>query len=83
VVDLNRAVAVAMVQGPAAALLIVDAIAAGGELDGSHLLPTVRGELLVRMGRRDEARVELMHALDLCTNVGERRVLDSKVAALG
>ena len=82
VVDLNRAVAVAMVQGPAAALLIVDEIGASGELHGSHLLPTVRGELLVRMGRRDEARVELSRALDLCTNVGERRVLVSKVAAL-
>jgi predicted RNA polymerase sigma factor len=49
-VDLNRAVAVAMAQGPAAALPIVDQLLADGTLSGSHLLPSVRGELLTRLG---------------------------------
>jgi len=79
VVDLNRAVAVAMAQGPAAALPIVDQLLATGALPGSHLLPSVRGELLTRLGRYDEARVELEHALALCGNERERAVLRRKI----
>lgn len=78
VVAINRAVAVSMADGPEAALPLVDAI----ELPGSHLLPTVRGELLVRLGRTAEAREELESAIRLCANDGERRVLDRKLAAL-
>ena len=66
VVDLNRAVAVAMAQGPAAALPIVDQLLPDGALPGSHLLPSVRGELLTRLGRSDEARDELERVLALC-----------------
>jgi len=83
VVDLNRAVAVSMAQGPAAALAIVDELAAGGALTGSHLLPTVRGELLTRLGRADAARADLETAIRLCRNDRERAVLQRKVAALG
>ena len=81
VVELNRAVAVSMAQGPAAALLIVDGLA-GDALAGSHLLPTVRGELLRRLGRTDDARTELARAVSLCGNARERAVLESKLADL-
>ena len=63
VVDLNRAVAIAMAQGPAGGSQIVDELVAAGALPGSHLLPGVRGELLARLDRTDEARVELAEAL--------------------
>jgi RNA polymerase sigma factor (sigma-70 family) len=79
VVDLNRAVAVAMAQGPAAALSIVDDLQADGALPGSHLLPSVRGELLRRLGRDDEARAELERAVTLCGNQRERAVLQRKI----
>lgn len=79
VVDLNRAVAVAMAQGPAAALSIVDDLRAAGALPGSHLLPSVRGELLRRLGRDDEARAELERAVTLCGNQRERAVLQRKI----
>ncbi|MBF6464478.1 RNA polymerase subunit sigma-24 [Nocardia beijingensis] len=82
VVDLNRAVAVAMAQGPAAALPIVDELAATDALARSHLLPSVRGELLVRLGRTQEARTELERALGLCGNQRERVVLERKLADL-
>ncbi|MCM3882590.1 RNA polymerase sigma factor [Frankia sp. R82] len=82
VVDLNRAVAVAMAHGPLPALEIVDALAAGGHLDGSHLLPTVRGELLTRLGRTAQARADLEQAARLCTNARERAILLRKAAAL-
>jgi RNA polymerase sigma factor (sigma-70 family) len=78
VVTLNRAVAVSMADGPEAALPLVDAVS----LPGSHLVPTVRGELLLRLGRTEEARQELEAAVLLCGNDGERRVLERKLAAL-
>jgi len=80
VVDLNRAVAVAMAQGPAAALSIVDDLAAADALPESHLLPSVRGELLSRLGRDDEARAELERAIALCGNQREQAVLQRKIA---
>ncbi len=83
VVDLNRAVAVSMAQGPAAALPIVDELAAAEPLSNSHLLPSVRGELLTRLGRTDEARTELELAVRLCGNERERAVLERKLARLG
>ncbi|WP_329460283.1 RNA polymerase sigma factor [Streptomyces sp. NBC_01497] len=82
VVELNRAVAVAMGQGPGAALALVDDLVASGRLSGSHLLPTVRGELLARLGRTAEARAELELAARLCRNTQERAVLLRKAAAL-
>jgi predicted RNA polymerase sigma factor len=82
VVDLNRAVAVSMATGPASALRIVDRIAADGALRGSHLLPSVRGELLSRLGRLDEARSEFTTAAGLAGNERERAVLSAKAAAL-
>jgi len=83
VVDLNRAVAVSMAQGPAAALPIVDTLAAAGALANSHLLSSVRGELLTRLGRTHEARTELERAAELCGNERERMVLRRKLAELG
>ena len=83
VVELNRAVALSMAQGPAAALPVVDELVAAGSLRESHLLPSVRGELLRRLGRHDDARRELEHAVDLCGNEREREVLARKLAALG
>ncbi|MEV4300256.1 RNA polymerase sigma factor [Microbispora rosea] len=83
VVELNRAVAVAMASGPAQALAIVDELVALDRLSGSHLVPTVRGELLARLGRRQEARAELELAARLCANQRERAVLLRKAAALG
>ena len=82
VVELNRAVAVSMATGPANALLIVDRLASEGVLRGSHLLPSVRGELLARLGRVDEARSELMAAAGLAGNERESAVLRAKAAAL-
>jgi predicted RNA polymerase sigma factor len=82
VVDLNRAVAVSMARGPAAALPIVDELATAGALGDSHLLPMVRGELLTRLGRAAEARAELRRAIQLCGNARERTVLERKLADL-
>lgn len=78
VIELNRAVAVAMATGPAEGLKLVDAIAARGELTGSHLLPAIRGEMLTRLGRRDEARAALLRAVELCGNTVERAALERK-----
>lgn len=82
VVEVNRAVAVAMAHGPAAGLAIVDDLVAAGELPGSHLLPSVRGELLTRLGRTAEARTELECAAARCGNERERTVLAEKIRAL-
>ncbi|MGI5272487.1 RNA polymerase sigma factor [Nonomuraea sp. CA-218870] len=82
VAELNRAVAVAMASGPERALAIVDELVVSDRLPGSHLLPTVRGELLARLGRRAEARAELELAARLCANERERSVLLRKAAAL-
>lgn len=82
VVELNRAVAVSMATGPATALRIVDRLAASGELAGSPLLPSVRGELLSRLERRAEAREEFERAIALTVNEAQRRVLERKAAAL-
>lgn len=80
VVELNRAVAVAMAEGPAAGLAVVDGLA--GALAGSHLVPSVRGELLTRLGRRAEAREAIEAALVLCGNEREAAVLRRKLEAL-
>lgn len=82
VVELNRAVALSMSEGPATALRVVDALAARDALRGSYLLPSVRGELLSRLGRTDEARSELLTAAHLATNERESAVLRAKASAL-
>jgi len=82
VVELNRAVAVSMATGPASALLIVDTLADAGALRGSALLPSVRGELLARLGRAEEARAAFVTAAALTGNERERDVLLAKAAAL-
>ena len=75
VVDLNRAVALSMAEGPDVALVAVDRLAGIGALAGYHLLPAVRGDLLSRLGRRDEARAEFERAASLTRNEREREVL--------
>ncbi|HWK78033.1 RNA polymerase sigma factor [Microbacterium sp.] len=78
VVELNRAAAVAMATGPASALRIIDEVAASGALAGYHLLPATRGELLLRLGRKDEARTEFATAARLAGNDRARALLESK-----
>ncbi|HUQ46113.1 MAG TPA: RNA polymerase sigma factor [Gemmatimonadaceae bacterium] len=81
VVELNRAVAVSMAEGPAAGLAIVDALAAEPSLREYHLLPSVRGDLLGKLGRLDEARTEFTHAASLTRNARERTLLLARAAA--
>ncbi|MFJ4036638.1 RNA polymerase sigma factor [Microbacterium sp. NPDC090007] len=83
VVQINRAVAVSMASGPLDALALVDELAAGGALRGSHLIPSVRGELLSRLGRTREAREELLAAAALTRNEREGALLRRKADALG
>jgi RNA polymerase sigma-70 factor, ECF subfamily len=80
VVELNRAVAVGMAIGPEAALEIVEALRAEPALRGYHLLPTVRGDLLEKLGRADEARAEFERAASLTQNARERAVLVERMA---
>ena len=75
VVELNRAVAVAMASGPAAGLELVEGLAAERSLEGYHLLPSVRGDLLKKLKRFDEARAEFERAAALTRNVRERDLL--------
>jgi predicted RNA polymerase sigma factor len=81
VVELNRAVAVAMAFGPAAGLEVVDSLAGERELDGYHLLPAVRGDFLAKLGRMPEARAELERAAALTQNMRERGLLLERAAA--
>ncbi|HWU47409.1 MAG TPA: RNA polymerase sigma factor [Humibacter sp.] len=80
VVELNRAVAISMAYGPEAGLEIVEALTASGRLDGYHLLPSVRGDLLEKLGRRLEARTEFLRAAELTRNERERTVLLRRAA---
>ncbi|MFD3699137.1 RNA polymerase sigma factor [Streptomyces sp. NPDC058646] len=80
VVELNRAVAVSMAQGPQAALPLVDALAEEPALRAYHLLPSVRGDLLERLGRPDEARAEFERAAALTRNAQERALLLRRAA---
>jgi RNA polymerase sigma-70 factor (ECF subfamily) len=81
VVELNRAVAVAMAFGPAAGLEIVEPLTVEPSLASDHLLPSVRGDLLAKLGRLDEARVELERAAALARNARERELLLGRAAA--
>ncbi|WP_115944491.1 RNA polymerase sigma factor [Amycolatopsis thermalba] len=80
VVELNRAVAVSMAAGPEAALPLVDALAQLPAMARYHLLPTVRGDLLAKVGRREEARAEFERAAALTRNTREREVLLARAA---
>ncbi|MGH8309718.1 MAG: RNA polymerase sigma factor, partial [Steroidobacteraceae bacterium] len=80
VVELNRAVAVSMAFGPEAGLQIVDTLASEPALASYHLLPTVRGDLLAKLGRFDEARAEFERAASLTRNARERALLLERAA---
>lgn len=80
VVELNYAVAVAMVDGPEKGLRLLDALSARGSLQGYHLLPAARADLLRRLGRREEARAAYREALAQVTLPAERRFLESRLA---
>jgi predicted RNA polymerase sigma factor len=82
VVELNRAVAIGMAYGPAAGLERVDALASEPALEHYHLLPSVRGDLLAKLGRLAEARVEFERAASLTRNERERRLLLQRAAAI-
>jgi RNA polymerase sigma factor (sigma-70 family) len=81
VIELNRAVAVAMAFGPAAGLALVEALTAEPSLASYHLLPAVRGDLLARLGRFEEARAECERAASLTRNARERELLLERAAA--
>jgi len=81
VIELNRAVAVGMAHGPAEGLKLVDAIAGEPSLKSYYILPTVRGDLLEKLGRKDEARAEFERAATLTKNERERAVLLGRAAA--
>ncbi len=81
VVELNRAVAVSMAIGPAAALALVDTLTSEPALANYHLLPSVRGDLLARLDRGDEARIEFERAATLTRNARERELLLERAAA--
>jgi predicted RNA polymerase sigma factor len=83
VVELNRAVAVSMAYGPQAGLDLVDQIAAEPALRGYHLLPSVRGDLLRKLGRGEEARAEFERAAALTRNERERRLSADRARAAG
>ncbi len=83
VVELNRAVALGMAFGPAAGLEVVDALTAEPTLEGYHLLPAVRGDLLAKLGRFTDARAEFERAAALTRNARERTLLLDRAAACG
>jgi RNA polymerase sigma-70 factor (ECF subfamily) len=83
VVELNRAVAVAMVRGPAAGLALIDRIAEGGVLEDYHLLHAARADLLRRLGEREAAAVAYRRARELVGNAAERAFLDRRLRELG
>jgi RNA polymerase sigma factor (sigma-70 family) len=83
IVDLNRAVAAGMAHGPAAGLEIVDRLGSDHRLIGYHLLPSVRGDLLAKLGRFDEAISELARAASMTRNTRERNLLLERARKLG
>jgi len=82
VVSLNRAVAVAMVEGPESALGLMNALSAAGELDGYHLLHSARADMFRRLGRAEEAASAYRQALALVANESERRFLERRLREL-
>jgi predicted RNA polymerase sigma factor len=82
IVALNRAVAVGMAQGPAAGLDAVDKIATEPVLSGYHLLPSVRGDLLLKLGRFEEAREEIQRAISMTQNLREQELLRKRLTQI-
>jgi len=82
-VELNRAVAVSMADGPAAGLALVDQLAAEPALRSYHLLPSVRGDLLLKLGRADEAEAEFRRAGELTQNARERELSAQRARSAG
>ncbi len=82
-VELNRAVALGMAFSPAAGLAVVEELVSVPELRDYHLLPSVRGDLLRRLGRLDEARAEFLRAAALARNERERELLLERAGACG
>jgi predicted RNA polymerase sigma factor len=82
IVELNRAVAVGMAFGPAAGLELIDALAADPALANYHWLPSVRGDLLARLGRVEEARAEFERAAGMTRNARERELLMARAHAV-
>jgi predicted RNA polymerase sigma factor len=83
IIELNRAVALAMAYGPAAGLEVADSLTAEPLLKSYHLLPSVRGDLLARLGRFDEARAEFKRAAALTRNARERELLFERARSVG
>jgi RNA polymerase sigma-70 factor, ECF subfamily len=83
VVEVNRAVALAMASGPAAGLALTDKLTTEPALKAYHLLPAVRGDLLAKLGRFEEARAEFERAAALTRNARERKLLLGRAAACG
>jgi RNA polymerase sigma factor (sigma-70 family) len=83
IVELNRAVALAMAYGPQTGLALVDQLVGEPTLAGYHLLPSVRGDLLARLGRHEEARAEFVRAAELARNGQERELLWERAQAMG
>ena len=83
VIELNRAVAVGMANGPAAGLELVDALSEERALQGYHLFPSVRGDLLKKLGRFDEARAEFERAASITQNAREKNLLLERARACG
>jgi len=81
IVELNRAVAIAMAEGPAAGLALADALRSEPTLKNYHLLPSVRGDFLFRLGRFQEAQAEFERAASLTRNAREQAVLAARIAA--
>ena len=81
IIELNRAVAVSMAEGPAAGLAVLDAVAGEPALQRYHLFPAVRGDLLLKLGRRAEAKAALERAASLTRNARERELLLARAAA--
>ena len=75
IIELNRAVAISMAFGPAFGLQIIDELSGEPSLKGYHLLPSVRGDLLVKLGRYDEARIEFERAAAMTKNEREKELL--------
>ena len=83
IIELNRAVALSMAFGPAVGLELVDKLVAEPALKNYHLLPSVRGDFLAKLGRFDEARAEMERAASMTQNLREREQLLGRAAALG
>ncbi len=83
VIELNRAVALSMAFGPAVGLELIDKLVAEPSLKNYHLLPSVRGDLLAKLGRLEEARTEIERAVSLTQNDQERKLLLKRASALG